>query len=75
MLTPVPQRTDGIALHVGQRTFNSLLRGSRRLGARGPVLLVGCWKALCHVATSPSRITDLARAALVLTYLEHGLTS
>ena len=33
------------------------------------------WKALHHATMSPKRITELARAALVLTYLEYGRTS
>jgi DDE superfamily endonuclease len=73
VLTPVPHRTDGIPLHADQRTFNKLLRGLRCLGERGFALLVGRWKTLRHVKISPSRMTDLARAALVLTHFEHGM--
>ena len=73
VLTPVPQRTDGIPLHADQRTFNRLLRGLRCLGERGFALLVGRWKILRHVKISPSRINDLARAALVLTQFEHKM--
>jgi hypothetical protein len=73
VLTPVPQRTDGIPLHADQRTFNKLLRGLRCLGERGFALLVGRWKTLRHVKISPSRMTDLTRAALVLTHFEHGM--
>lgn len=73
VLTPVPQRTDGIPLHADQRTFNKLLRGLRCLGERGFALLVGRWKVLRRVKISPSRMTDLARAALVLTHFEHGM--
>jgi DDE superfamily endonuclease len=72
---PIPQRTDGIPLHADQRTYNKLLRGLRCLGERGSALLLERWKALRHVTMSPSRITDLARAALVLTHFEHGLIS
>ena len=75
LLTPVPQRTDGIALHVDQRTYNRCLRGLRCFGERGFALLVGRWKALRHVTISPSRSTDIAHAALVLTHFEHGLIS
>jgi hypothetical protein len=73
VLTPFPQRADGIPLHADQRTFNKLLRGLRCLGERGFALLLERWKALRHVTMSPRRITDLARAALVLTQFEHGL--
>jgi hypothetical protein len=72
---PIPQRTDGIPLHADQRTYTKLLRGLRCLGKRGFALLLERWKALRHVTMSPSRITDLARAALVLTHFEHGLIS
>jgi hypothetical protein len=49
------------------------LRGLRCLGERGFALLVGRRKILRHVKISPSRITDLARAALVLTQFEHKM--
>jgi len=75
VLTPIPQRTDGIPLHADQRTYNRCLRGLRCLGERGFALLFERWKALRHVTMSPSRITDIARAALVLTHFEHGLIS
>ena len=73
VLTPVPRRADGIPLHHDQRTYNKLLRGLRCLGERGFALLVERWKALRHVTMSPSRITELARAALVLTHFEHRM--
>ena len=64
MLTPIPQREDGIPLHADARTYNRLLRGLRCLGERGFALLTERWKCLEHVTMSPRRITDLARAAL-----------
>jgi len=75
VLTPVPQHTNGIPLHIDQRTYNKLLRGLRCLGERGFALLLERWKALRHVTMSPRRITDLARATLVLTHFEHSLIS
>lgn len=75
VLTPVPQREDGIPLHPDQRAYNKLLRGLRCLGERGFALLTERWKALEHVTMSPRKITDLARAALVLVHFEHGLIS
>lgn len=72
---PVKRRTDGIPPHVDQRAYNKLLQGLRCLGERGFALLVERWKALRRVTMSPSRITDLARAALVLVHFEHGLIS
>jgi len=75
VLTPVPQREDGIPLRADQRTYNRLLRGLRCLGERGFALLTERWKCLEHVTMSPRRITDLARAALVLVHFEHGMIS
>ena len=73
VLTPVPQRSDGIPLHINSRTYNQLLRGLRCLGERGFALLTRRWKALQHVTISPNKITRIARAALVLTHFEHKL--
>lgn len=44
----------------------------RALGERGFALLVGRWRVLRHITASPSRIGDIAKAALVLTQFEHG---
>jgi hypothetical protein len=56
----------------GARTRNALLRSLRCLGERGFALLTGRWRALQHITLSPSKIGDIARAALVLTHFEHG---
>jgi hypothetical protein len=40
-------------------------------GERGFALLTKRWAALRHVTASPSRITEITRAALVLTQFEH----
>lgn len=71
--TPVKQRKDGYELDPDTRTYNKMLRALRCLGERGFALLVGRWKTLRHVTLSPRRITDLARAALVLTQFEHKM--
>jgi hypothetical protein len=71
VLTAVPQRTDGIPSHVDTRTRNNLLRGLRCLGERGFALPTERWKALEHVTMSPRKITQITRAALVLTQYEH----
>jgi len=73
LYTPVRQRKDGYELDPDTRTYNRLLRGLRCLGERGFALLVGRWKSLQHVTMSPRRITDLARAALILTQFEHKM--
>ncbi|WP_455567565.1 hypothetical protein [Streptomyces chitinivorans] len=54
------------ALDTDRRTMNNLVRGVRELGERTAAELKQCWRALQHVIFSPSRIGDIARAALVL---------
>ena len=52
-----------------------LLRSLRCLGERGFALLARRWRTLQHVTVSPSKISKIskiARAALVLTHFEHG---
>ena len=44
----------------------------RCLGERGFALLNQRWRTPQHITASPSRIGDIARAALVLTHFEHG---
>src|SRR6185312_3120281 len=52
-------------------TRNLLLRGLRCQGERGFALLTRRWAALQHITASPSRTTQITRAALVLTHWEH----
>ncbi|MFJ5719942.1 transposase family protein [Streptomyces sp. NPDC093149] len=54
------------ALHVDTRMFSALLRHVRALGERTAAELKQRWRTLQHVIFSPSRIGDIARAALVL---------
>ena len=56
------------------RTYNGLLRAVRALGERGFALLTQRWKTLQHVTMSPSRIGELARAALALVHFEYKIT-
>lgn len=70
--TPFKQPADGNRLSLGNRTHNALLRALRCLGERGFALLAERWTTLKHITLSPSRIGDIARAALVLTHVEHG---
>jgi hypothetical protein len=56
---------------INARTRNALLRDLRCRGERGFALLTQRWAALQHVTASPSRITEITRAALVLTQFEH----
>jgi DDE superfamily endonuclease len=74
--TPVksPKAKKGTApreLDDSQLTRNLLLRGLRCRGERGFALLARRWAALQHVTASPGRVTEIARAALVLTHWEH----
>jgi len=70
--TPIKQPAGGHQLHVDNRTYNTLLRSLRCIGERGFALLTGRWRCLQHITAGPSRIGDIARAALVLTHFEHG---
>jgi DDE superfamily endonuclease len=70
--TPVKQPPGGRELDINTRTLNALLRSLRCLGERGFALLTGRWRTLQHITASPSKIGDIARAALVLTHFEHG---
>jgi DDE superfamily endonuclease len=73
---PVRQPADGHDLDISTRTRNALLRSLRCLGERGFALLTtGRWRILQHITASPSKISDIARAALVLTHFEYGYTN
>jgi DDE superfamily endonuclease len=69
---PVRQPPGRQKLDIDTRTRNALLRSLRCLGERGFALLTGRWRTLQHITASPSRIDNIARAALVLTHFEHG---
>ena len=75
MHIPVRQPADGRDLDINTRTRNALLRSLRCLGERGFALLTGRWRTLHHITASPSKIGDIARAALVLTHFEYGYTN
>ena len=68
ILIPVrrPKGRSEHALHADTQTTNSLIRGVRALGERAAAELKQRWRTLQHVTLSPSRIGDIARAALVL---------
>jgi hypothetical protein len=69
---PVKQPTGGNVLDIDTRTYNMLLRALRCLGERGFALLTKRWRTLQHITASPSKIGDIAKAALVLTHFEYG---
>jgi len=72
ILIPVKQPTGGQDLDINTRTRNAIQRSLRCLGERGFALLNPRWRTLQHITASPSKIGDIARAALVLTRFEHG---
>ena len=69
---PVKQPAGGRELDINTRTRNAIQRSLRCLGERGFALLTSRWRTLQHITASPSKIGDIARAALVLTHFEHG---
>jgi hypothetical protein len=72
IVMPVKQPADGRDLDIDTRTRNAIQRSLRCLGERGFALLSQRWRTLQHITASPSKISDIARAALVLTHFEHG---
>ena len=69
-----PKQKKGTAkreLDDNERARNLLLRGLRAPGERGFALLTRRWAALQHITASPGRVTEITRAALVLTHWEH----
>ena len=58
--------------NVSRRTPAGLAR-NRGLGERGFALLTQRWTTRQNVTASPSRIADIAKAALVLVQFEHKM--
>jgi hypothetical protein len=75
ILTPVKKPAGNQELDIGTRTRNVLLRDLRCRGERGLALLTQRWAALQHITADPRRITEITRAALVLTQFEHKYLS
>jgi hypothetical protein len=67
-----PTGQTGQTLAPDNQAYNTLHRATRCLGERRFALLTGRWRALQRITISPSRIGELAQAALVLTRLENG---
>ncbi|MCG3039683.1 transposase family protein [Streptomyces sp. S1A] len=63
---PPPKDQSEQALCADTRTFNTLIRSVRTLGERTAAELKQRRRTLRHTTLSPSRIGDVARAALVL---------
>lgn len=70
--TPVKHPASGREPGLDTRAANALLRSLRSLGERAFALLTQRWRTLQHITASPSRITPVAKAALVLVHFEHG---
>jgi hypothetical protein len=73
ILTPVKKPAGGTELNIDTRTYNALLRSLRCLGERGFALITQRWRTLQHVTASPSRIGDIAKAAIALVHFEHHM--
>ncbi len=71
ILTPVKKPAGNQELDIDTSTRNALLRDLRCRGERGFALLTQRWAALQHITADPDRITEITRAALVLTQYEH----
>lgn len=69
--TPIKQPVGGQVLAPDDQAYNTLHRAIRCRGERGFALLTGRWRALQRITVSPSRIGELAQAALVLTRIEN----
>lgn len=72
---PFKQPGGGQVLAIDNRAYNALLRGLRAHGERGFALLKTRWAVLRRVTTCPHKISDIAKAALVLTQFEHKYLS
>jgi hypothetical protein len=68
---PVKSPGGNQELSIDNRARNTLLRGLRFQGERGFALLTQRWALLQHITASPRDITQIVRAALVLTQFEH----
>jgi hypothetical protein len=75
ILTPVRKPAGNQELDIDTRTRNALLRDLRCRGERGFALLTQRWAALQQITADPDRITEITRAALVLTQFEHKYIS
>jgi hypothetical protein len=69
--TPIKQPVGGQVLAPDDQAYNTLHRATRCRGERGFALLTRRWRALQRITVSPSRIGELAQAALVLTRIEN----
>jgi hypothetical protein len=73
VLAPVKQPAGMKELGINARTRNALIRSTRCMGERGFALLTQRWQTLQHITASPGKISQIARAALVLVLFEHKM--
>ena len=73
--TPYKQPANGHQLAPDHRAYNMLLRSLRCIGERGFALTTRRWRAMQHITACPHKISDIAKAALVLTHFEHRYLS
>ena len=75
ILTPVKKPASNQELDIDTRARNALPRDLRCRGERGFALLTQRWATLQHITADPDRMTEITRAALVLTQFEHKYIS
>ena len=66
------QPPGGQEVDLNARTRNALRHSVLFQGERGFALLTVYWRILQHITASPSKISAIARAALVLNHFENG---
>jgi hypothetical protein len=72
ILIPSKQPPGGQEVDLNARPRNALPRSLLCLGECGFALLTVCWRILQHITASPSKISAIARAALILNHFEYG---
>ena len=68
---PIKQPGGTQVLDLDNRAYNTLLCGLRAPGERGFALLKMRWRVLQRITACPYKITDIGKAALILTHFEH----
>lgn len=71
ILVPSKQPPGGQEGDLNARTRNALRHSVLLLGECGFAQLTFCWRILQHITASPSKISAIARAALVLNHFEY----
>lgn len=66
------KKPKGAELTETQTTYNTVIRAVHAVAKRANALLEETFAALQHVSLSPTRISAITKATLVLLHLEHG---